>query len=404
MARKLIADRYRLERRLGAGGMSEVWLADDRELDRQVVVKFLGPGADAARFEREARAAAALAHTNICQLYDYGAAEGRPFMVLEYLPGGTLEERLRTRRPLPDEETTRILTQLANALAHAHERGLIHRDLKPANILFDAEGRAKIADFGIARLGEAATLTEAGTMLGTAAYISPEQAAGERATPASDVYSFGVIAYRMLTGRPLFESDSPFELARLHREAEPPPLAVVRPDAPPLLASVTRSALAKEPHERPADGAALLAQLAGAEPPTVAMAAAAETQILRRVPSGLLRRRRLLLAAALAALLAGGAALAVLITRSPSSKPARLKTPSTGTPTTHATTAATTTPTTTPMTAASTTAPTTTAPPATSSTTATIPPLPTTTPSVPTSLPTTTTAATTAPTTTAPGG
>jgi serine/threonine protein kinase len=215
----LIAGRYRLDELLGRSGMSEVWGATDIDLDRRVALKLLAPEADTARFEREARAFAALAHPNVTQLYDYGEDGGRPFMVLEYLPGGTLDDRLRSG-PLSDVEAFAIAGDIAAGLAHAHSRGVVHRDLKPSNVLFDEEGRAKLADFGIARMsaGEG-TLTEAGTVLGTAAYISPEQAAGEPAMPASDVYSFGVILFRMLTGRPPFEADDPFELVALHRDA-----------------------------------------------------------------------------------------------------------------------------------------------------------------------------------------
>src|SRR5580765_3213282 len=204
----VIAGRYRLNDVLGRGGMSEVWLAEDLELGRLVAIKLLAPDADTARFEREARAVASLAHPNITQLYDYGEADGRPYMVLEYLPGGTLEQRLQTGNRMSDENTWQIAAELAAGLAHAHSRDVVHRDLKPANVLFDSEGRAKIADFGIARLGNASTLTEDGTVMGTASYISPEQAAGEPATPASDVYSFGVILFRMLTGELPFTSNS----------------------------------------------------------------------------------------------------------------------------------------------------------------------------------------------------
>ncbi|MDX6465545.1 MAG: eukaryotic-like serine/threonine-protein kinase, partial [Gaiellaceae bacterium] len=209
MPQDVIAGRYRLDEMLGRGGMSEVWAATDTELGRRVALKLLAPDADTARFEREARAVASLGHPYITQLYDYGQENGRPYMVLEYLPGGTLEERLRKGKPLTDQETTSIAAELASGLAHAHSRGVVHRDLKPANVLFDEEGRAKLADFGIARMaaGEG-TLTEAGTVLGTAAYISPEQAMGEPATAASDVYSFGVMLYRMLTGRLPFESSN----------------------------------------------------------------------------------------------------------------------------------------------------------------------------------------------------
>jgi serine/threonine-protein kinase len=262
MAQETIAGRYRLDELLGRGGMSEVWAATDTELGRRVALKLLAPDADTARFEREARAVASLGHPNITQLYDYGEEDGRPYMVLEYLPGGTLEERLSEGRPLADRDTLAISSELAAGLAHAHSRDVVHRDLKPANVLFDEEGRAKLADFGIARMaaGEG-TLTEAGTVLGTAAYISPEQAAGSPASAASDVYSFGVMLYRMLTGRLPFESNNPMDLVALHRDSEPPPLTQFRDDAPALLESTATAALAKDPADRPADGAALLASL-----------------------------------------------------------------------------------------------------------------------------------------------
>jgi serine/threonine-protein kinase len=260
---KVVAGRYRLERQLGAGGMSQVWEAKDLELGRAVALKLLGPTADPVRFEREARAAASLAHPNVNQLFDYGEWEGRPYMVLELLPGGSLENRLREGRPLPDADTERLANEIAAGLAHAHARGLVHRDLKPANVLCDADGRAKIADFGIARMGGAGTLTEAGTLLGTAAYISPEQAAGDPATAASDVYSFGVILFRMLTGRLPFEAEEPIELVKLHRDAPPPSVTDFRPDAPARLARLADACLAKDPSARPRDGAALVAALGG---------------------------------------------------------------------------------------------------------------------------------------------
>src|SRR5947209_6875667 len=201
MSEELVAGRYRLLEPLGRGAMSAVWAADDLELARRVAVKTLAPSADRQRFEREARAVAALSHPNIVAVYDYGDSEGRPFMVLECLAGGSLEERLSSDEPLPDAETRRIAADVAAGLAHAHERGLVHRDLKPANIVFDGEGRAKITDFGIARMRGTGTLTETGTVLGTASYLSPEQPTGPTAAPASDVYSFGVILFRLLTGR-----------------------------------------------------------------------------------------------------------------------------------------------------------------------------------------------------------
>ena len=212
MGASVLAGRYRLESLLGQSAMAEVWLAYDLELERPVALKLLTPEADRTRFEREARAAASLSHPNVTRVYDYGEDAGRPYMALEYLPGGTLETRLAHGRRLQDAETAAIAAQLAAGLAHAHEHGLVHRDVKPANVLFDDEDRPKLADFGIARAVDASVITEAGTIIGTAAYISPEQAGGEPATPASDVYSFGVLLYRMLTGRLPFESDSPLEL------------------------------------------------------------------------------------------------------------------------------------------------------------------------------------------------
>src|SRR5438105_4907143 len=306
--------------------MSDVFLAEDLELGRRVALKLLGPNADPVRFEREARAAAALTHPNLNQLFDYGKVDGRPYMVLEYLPGGTLEDRLREGRPLPDEETRTIAAGLAAGLAHAHARGLVHRDLKPSNVLLDADGRPKIADFGIARMGDAGTLTEAGTVMGTAAYISPEQAAGEPATPASDVYSLGVILFRMLTGRLPFTAQEPLELVTMHRDAPPPPVASYRPDAPPRLAQLADASLAKDPGARPPDGGALAAALGGATE-----AAEAATAVLPRPgattgalppPRRLVRIRRGRVAVLLGLLAAAAAGVAVaLLGNSSSPKP-----------------------------------------------------------------------------------
>src|SRR5438270_11680962 len=275
MSVELIAGRYRLDELLGRTGMSEVWAAHDAELRRRVAIKLLAPDADRARFEREARAAATLSHPNLTQIYDYGETGGRPYMVLEYLAGGTLEDRLAGGKPLPDADTERIAQEIAAGLAHAHARGVVHRDLKPGNVLFDSEGRAKIADFGIARLGEGGTLTEAGTVLGTAAYISPEQAGGQPASPASDVYSFGVLLFRMLTGRPPFEAEQPMDLVALHRNEPPPPLERFRSHAPPALAALAEESLAKDPAERPTDGRALTAALGAPVPPTASASTSA---------------------------------------------------------------------------------------------------------------------------------
>jgi len=403
VADELVGGRYRLVVRLGVGGMSEVWAADDVELGRRVALKLLARDADPARFEREAQAVAALAHPNICRLYDYGEADGRPFMVLEYLGGGTLEDRLVPGEPYPPEETERIARELAAGLEHAHARGLIHRDLKPANVLFDDEGVAKIADFGIARLVGSGTLTETGTLLGTAAYISPEQAQGLPATAASDVYSFGVILYRMLAGRLPFESESPIELARMHIQERPFPLADARPTAPPALAALAEASLAKDPQARPPDGGALVRALSSGEQaltlgdaPTI-VAGSEPTRVIPRGGPGGRRRRPVPLPLVLAALLllgagAAGVAIAFLVGRSNDSTPApssaARRTRASGTTTTAPST---TTPTASTSTAASTrtttTAPTTVAPPPAPPPT----PPPPTPPPPPTTVPTTVT-------------
>jgi serine/threonine protein kinase len=380
--------------------MSEVWTAVDPELDRVVIVKLLAQEADRSRFEREAQAAAGLSHANIVRLFDYGEETGRPYMVFEYLPGGSLEDRLAEATSLSEQEVMRIAADIAEGLAHAHERGVVHRDLKPGNVLFDAEGRAKIADLGIAQLGGAVTLTEAGTILGTAAYMSPEQAAGETATPASDVYSFGVVLYRMLTGRLPFEAGNPAELAAMHQTALPTPVAALRPDVPPPLADLTMSALAKRPGERPASGAALAELLTLDAPPAVPADDA--TRVLPRSPRRRWARRvRTPVAAgfSIALLAVIGAVAAVLFVKhdSPSSpaSPAKVTHPtsssheSTGRSTT---TTLTTRPTT--STRRATTAPTTSTRPTTIATSTTVP--------VPSSPTNTETTPTTAPTTTGP--
>jgi serine/threonine-protein kinase len=413
--------------------MSEVWCAHDRTLDRMVALKMLSPTADLERFRREARAVAALSHENVMRVYDYGEDEARPFMALEWLPGGTLEDRLG-RGPLPPDETQDVAAGVAAGLAHLHARGLVHRDLKPANVLFDDEGRPKLADFGLARhAAGAGTLTDAGTVLGTAAYISPEQASGEPAGPASDVYSFGVILFRMMTGALPFVADDALALVDLHRHAPPPAAEAVQPEAPPTLAALATAALQKDPAQRPADGEALLAAL-GAAPAAAAEAMpldTEQTQVLPRatVPPARSRPRGRAAAAmvALVLLALAGAGLAWTVTRPPAT-PAEVttggvagtkKTGSTGSTqgthtgtTTHASRHARhktrkrqSTTTTAPGTTASTTTRHTSTTPATTTTPTTTPPttttVPTTTVATTTTIPTT--VGTTGPTVTAPG-
>lgn len=316
--------------------MADVWLAHDDVLERQVVVKLLAPDADRPRFEREARAAAALAHPNIVQVFDYGEDEGRPYMVLEYLPGGTLAERLPQGVALHDDETRRVAADVAAGLGHAHENGVIHRDLKPGNVLFDAEGRAKVADFGIARVLGTDTLTDDGTVIGTAAYISPEQVEGGPATPATDVYAFGVLLYRLLSGRFPFESENALVLARMHRDVEPTPVETLRPDAPADLAALATAALAKDPAARPADGAALQNALEKSEAPAPLLPDAATA----RLPLPQRRRRSFLVYLVIALLLVAAGILTAAIIARPHSPapdvPSRARATSTRQPSTTA--------------------------------------------------------------------
>jgi serine/threonine-protein kinase len=399
-----VAGRYRLDELQGHGPMSEVWRAHDNTLDRTVALKILSPTADVERFRREAQAVAALAHENVMRVYDYGEDEARPYMALEWLPGGTLEDRLR-QGPLPHDETYRVAEGIAAGLAHLHARGLVHRDLKPANVLFDEEDRPKLGDFGLARgTAGAGTLTEAGTVLGTAAYISPEQAAGEPAEAASDVYSFGVILFRMLAGRLPFEADNALALVDMHRRASPPAVETLQPEAPPALAALTAAALRKDPAQRPPDGAALLDALGGAAPTSVLAADTEATQVLRPPAEAPARRRgprsAALVAAAVVLLAAAGGVVAWAVTRPTGSSPGgnpsppgthprhtgttRVARPTTATTTAHRhTTQAQTT------TAAHTTSPTTTIKPPTTATVPTT--VPTTTPTTPTTTPPTTT-------------
>jgi serine/threonine-protein kinase len=318
MRHEVVAGRYRLDDRLSTTTMADVWLAHDAVLERSVVVKLLAADADRERFEREARAAASLAHPNIVQVFDYGEDEGRPFMVLEYLPGGTLAERLPEAAALDDAETRPVATDVAAGLAHAHSHGVVHRDLKPDNVLFDDEGRAKVSDFGIAYVVGTDTLTEAGTVLGTALSMAPEQVAGAPATAATDVYAFGVLLYRLLSGRFPFESENALQLARMHRDVDPPPLGVFRRDAPADLAALTTAALAKDPAARPPDGAALLRALRSDR-----RAAPIATAATVRLPAARQRRRRLAyLGAGLVLLAAGIAAAVIAFGTHPSSAPA----------------------------------------------------------------------------------
>jgi serine/threonine-protein kinase len=253
--RTLINGRYRVDRLLGEGGMAVVYLGHDLQLGRAVAIKTLRPqfAADPAfraRFEREARAAASLSHPNIIDVHDVGEADGIPFIVMELVRGQSLREIIAAEAPFHPDDVAALLKQIAAALDYAHSRGYVHRDVKPANILVDEHGRARVVDFGIAKGLADSDLTETGAGFGTAAYISPEQAAGLMATPASDVYSAGIVAFEMLAGRLPFRAETPVGLALRHVNDQPPAPSRLRADTPPAVDAIVLRALAKDPTRR----------------------------------------------------------------------------------------------------------------------------------------------------------
>jgi len=259
---------YELLEPIGRGGMGEVVLARQRGLGRIVALKRIRSGADAspnerARFQAEAAAVARLHHSNIVQIFDVGQLEGEPYLTMEFVPGGSLADRL-AGGPLPAKDAARLLEPLARALQHAHEAGIIHRDLKPANILIDDDGTPKLADFGLAkRLDASSGPTRSGALLGTPSYMAPEQAEGRTQAigPGTDVYALGAILFECLTGRPPFQAPTPLETLDQVRSCEPPPPSRLQPGVPKDLQTICLSCLAKEPNRRYASAQALAEDL-----------------------------------------------------------------------------------------------------------------------------------------------
>jgi eukaryotic-like serine/threonine-protein kinase len=250
----LFDGRYRIQRKLGAGGMADVYLAEDQELGRRVAIKILNSrhGNDdqfIERFRREAKNAAALNHPNIVSIYDRGEAEDTYYIAMEFLDGRTLKELIVGRGAAPVNVAIEYARQILSALRFAHRHGIVHRDIKPHNVLVDGEGRVKVTDFGIARAG-ASQMTEAGSIVGTAQYLSPEQARGGEVDPRSDLYSLGVVLYELLTGKTPFDGETPVEIAMKHLSNTPAPPSKLRPDVPRELDMVVMRALAKNPDER----------------------------------------------------------------------------------------------------------------------------------------------------------
>jgi beta-lactam-binding protein with PASTA domain/predicted Ser/Thr protein kinase len=279
IARDTMVDgRYRILRKIGSGGMADVYCAEDTQLGRQVALKLLYPrfAEDeqfVERFRREASSAAGLQHPNVVQVFDRGEWDGTYYIAMEFLPGRNLKQVVREHGPLDPALAADLVIQILKAARFAHRRGIVHRDIKPHNVIVDDEGRAKVTDFGIARAG-ASDMTETGSIMGTAQYLSPEQAQGLPVDARSDLYSIGVVLYELLTGRPPFDAESPVTIALKQVSEEPVPPRELNPAVPPALEAVTLRALRKDPAERfqDADGmiAALESALAGGYVETVA--------------------------------------------------------------------------------------------------------------------------------------
>jgi serine/threonine protein kinase len=253
---ELIADRYELEELAGTGGMSSVYKARDQLLERHVALKILHPqyGEDeeyVERFRREARAVAKLSHPHIVTVIDRGEDDGRQYIVFEYVDGENLKQFVERTGPLPTRQAIELAVEIADALAFAHENGIVHRDVKPQNVLLTPDGDAKVTDFGIARsLDVEHGVTQTGTVLGTSNYLSPEQAGGQPTTPSTDIYSLGVVVYELLTAEVPFSGENFVAIAMKHLNEPAPDVLAKRPDVPLRLAAAVDRALAKHPGDR----------------------------------------------------------------------------------------------------------------------------------------------------------
>jgi len=251
----LFDGRYLIIRKLGSGGMANVYLASDQELGRRVAIKILDDrhardDQFVERFRREAQNAAGLSHPSIVSIYDRGEAEGTYYIAMEYVEGRTLKELLVARGPSPLGIAIDYTRQILSALRFAHRNGIVHRDIKPHNVIVDGEGRVKVMDFGIARAGAASQMTEAGSIIGTAQYLSPEQARGAPVDQTSDLYSTGIVLYELLTGTVPFNGETPVEIAMKHLSQVPAPPSTHRSEIPRDLDYVALRALAKDPSDR----------------------------------------------------------------------------------------------------------------------------------------------------------
>ena len=264
----VIDDRYRVVKRLGSGGMADVYCAEDSQLGRRVALKvlhmrFAEDREFVERFHREASSAAGLQHPNIVAIFDRGEWDGTYYIAMEYVEGRTLKEIVREKGLAPPDAAIDITLQILRAARYAHKRGIVHRDIKPHNVLIDQEGRVRVADFGIARAGTS-DMTETGSIMGTAQYISPEQAQGRPVDARSDLYSIGVVLYELLTGRVPFDAESPVTVALMQVNEPPIPPMEIKPDIPPALDAIVMRALEKDPARRFADADEFIAALESA--------------------------------------------------------------------------------------------------------------------------------------------
>ncbi len=319
----LLNDRFRLEEKIGSGGMSTVYRAFDPTLERWVAIKLMHRDISEdpdqlERFRREARAVARLSHPHVVTVIDFGEDGGTPYIVLEYVEGETLKDRIRRMKRLPVAEAVAYAIEIGRALTCAHSERLVHRDVKPQNVLIDMEGRAKVTDFGIARSLEAHGLTATGRVLGTTDYVSPEQALGREVTEQSDVYSLGIVLFEMLTGEVPFRADSQVAVAMKHVREPIPDVQMIRPEVSSALASVVDHATSKELGNRHPTAKDLTEDLedvlaievartgeAGGEATTVLRALPGDTRDF--VPIRLRNPRRWLLSVLAVLVLAGGA-------------------------------------------------------------------------------------------------
>jgi eukaryotic-like serine/threonine-protein kinase len=348
---RVLNGRYEVESRLGEGGMATVFGGSDRLLGRKVAIKVLArqyakDRTAVERFRREAQAAAGLNHPNVVSVFDTGSDDGVHYIVMERVEGRTLADIIRNEGALAPSRAADIAVGVCRALSSAHEKGMVHRDVKPGNVLLTPQGGVKVADFGIARVASVDTLTATGSVMGTASYLSPEQARGGSIDARSDIYSLGCVLYEMLTGKPPFDGETPLSIAYKHVEEEPVPPSSLNPAVPPELEAVVGKAMAKDPDDRYRSAGQMARDLREASPtaplePTAAVAHVERTDVLPVSPQGpasteplpatvtrSLRRRWWSFAAVAGALAALALALALtlgrenpLVTASPSSSP-----------------------------------------------------------------------------------